>query len=226
MSSSPAAVAVTALRKSFGPPAAPVRALRGVDLQVATGEFVALTGPSGSGKSTLLHIVAGLEAPDDGQVVLAGEDVSRATPDELARLRRRHVGIVFQFFHLLEGMTALDNVALAALVGGAGRREAQQRARELLDLLGLLDRAAAAPSVLSGGERQRLAIARALANRPSLLLADEPTGALDSRSGAEVLELLLRLHAQGQTILLVTHSAEVAAGAQRTVELRDGQVVA
>ena len=226
MSSSPAAVAVTALRKSFGPPAAPVRALRGVDLQVATGEFVALTGPSGSGKSTLLHIVAGLEAPDDGQVVLAGEDVSRATPDELARLRRRHVGIVFQFFHLLEGMTALDNVALAALVGGAGRREAQQRARELLDLLGLLDRAATAPSVLSGGERQRLAIARALANRPSLLLADEPTGALDSRSGAEVLELLLRLHAQGQTILLVTHSAEVAAGAQRTVELRDGQVVA
>jgi putative ABC transport system ATP-binding protein len=219
------AVVLTGVRKSFGPDAAPVRALRGVDLRLATGEFVALMGPSGSGKSTLLNIVAGLDAADDGTVVIAGEDVTRAGPDELARLRRRHVGIVFQFFNLIEGMTALDNVALAALVGGAGKRAAQRRARDLLDLLGLLDRSAASPATLSGGERQRLAIARALANEPTLLLADEPTGALDSAGGAEVLDLFLRLHREGQSILLVTHSAEVAAGADRIVELRDGMVV-
>jgi putative ABC transport system ATP-binding protein len=219
------AVVLTGVRKTFGPDVAPVRALRGVDLRLARGEFVALMGPSGSGKSTLLNIVAGLDLADDGTVVVAGEDVTRADADELARLRRRHVGIVFQFFNLIEGMTALDNVALAALVGGAPKRAAERRARDLLDLLGLLDRSAAAPATLSGGERQRLAIARALANEPTLLLADEPTGALDSAGGAEVLDLFLRLHHEGQTILLVTHSRDVAAGADRIVELRDGAVV-
>jgi putative ABC transport system ATP-binding protein len=218
------AILVQGVRKTFGPAAAPVRALRGVDLQLRQGEFVALTGPSGSGKSTLLNIVAGLETADDGHVMVAGQDITDSDEDERARLRRRHIGIVFQFFNLLDGMTALDNVALAALIGGGSRRAAQARARDLLDLLGLLERADAAPSTLSGGERQRLAIARALANEPTVLLADEPTGALDSRGGAEVLELFLRLHAQGQSILLVTHSADVAAGADRTVELRDGTV--
>jgi putative ABC transport system ATP-binding protein len=219
------AVVLAGVRKSFGPDVAPVRALRGVDLRLRAGEFVALMGPSGSGKSTLLNIVAGLEVADDGRVVVAGEDISRADADELARLRRRHVGIVFQFFNLIDGMSALDNVALAALVGGAGKRAAERRARDLLDLLGLLDRSASPPAVLSGGERQRLAIARALANEPTLLLADEPTGALDSAGGVEVLDLFLRLNREGQTILLVTHSTEVAAGADRIVELRDGAVV-
>jgi putative ABC transport system ATP-binding protein len=218
------AVLLHGVRKSFGPDVAPVRALRGVDLRLATGEFVALMGPSGSGKSTLLNIVAGLDLADDGTVIVAGEDVTRASADELARLRRRHVGIVFQFFNLIDGMTALDNVALAALIGGANKRAAQQRARDLLDLLGLLDKSGAAPATLSGGERQRLAIARALANEPTVLLADEPTGALDSEGGAQVLDLFLRLHQRGQTILLVTHSADVAAGADRIVELRDGVV--
>jgi putative ABC transport system ATP-binding protein len=219
------AVLLRGVRKSFGPDVAPVRALRGVDLRLGTGEFVALMGPSGSGKSTLLNIVAGLDVADDGKVVVAGEDVTRASADELAQLRRRHIGIVFQFFNLIDGMTALDNVALAALIGGANKRTAQQRARDLLDLLGLLDKSAAAPATLSGGERQRLAIARALANEPTVLLADEPTGALDSEGGAEVLQLFLRLHREGQTILLVTHSRDVAAGADRIVELRDGSVV-
>jgi putative ABC transport system ATP-binding protein len=219
------AVLLRGVRKSFGPDVAPVRALRGVDLRLGAGEFVALMGPSGSGKSTLLNIVAGLDVADDGKVVVAGEDVTRASADELAQLRRRHIGIVFQFFNLIDGMTALDNVALAALIGGANKRTAQQRARDLLDLLGLLDKSAAAPATLSGGERQRLAIARALANEPTVLLADEPTGALDSEGGAEVLQLFLRLHREGQTILLVTHSREVAAGADRIVELRDGSVV-
>jgi putative ABC transport system ATP-binding protein len=213
------------VRKSFGSAASPVRALRGVDLTLAPGEFVALMGPSGSGKSTLLNIVAGLDRADDGRVVVAGEDITNAGEDSLARLRRRHIGIVFQFFHLLDGMTAFDNVVLAALIGGSARKPAERRAHELLDLLGLLDRAGAAPSTMSGGERQRLAIARALANEPTLLLADEPTGALDSEGGAEVLDLFVRLHRRGQAILLVTHSAEVAAGADRIVELRDGAVV-
>lgn len=213
------------VRKSFGSAASPVRALRGVDLTLAPGEFVALMGPSGSGKSTLLNIVAGLDRADDGRVLVAGEDITTAGEDALARLRRRHIGIVFQFFHLLDGMTAFDNVVLAALIGGAARKPAERRAHELLDLLGLLDRSSAAPSTMSGGERQRLAIARALANEPTLLLADEPTGALDSQGGAEVLELFVRLHEQGQAILLVTHSAAVASGADRIIELRDGTVV-
>jgi putative ABC transport system ATP-binding protein len=213
------------VRKSFGSAASPVRALRGVDLTLGAGEFVALMGPSGSGKSTLLNIVAGLDRADDGRVVVAGEDITAAGEDALARLRRRHIGIVFQFFHLLDGMTAFDNVVLAALIGGAGRKPAERRAHDLLDLLGLLDRAGAAPSTMSGGERQRLAIARALANEPTVLLADEPTGALDSEGGAEVLDLFVRLHRRGQSILLVTHSADVAAGADRIVELRDGAVV-
>ena len=166
-----------------------MRALRGADLTVRAGEFVALMGPSGSGKSTLLHLVAGLDRADEGTVALAGVRTEELSSTRLARLRRRHVGLVFQFFHLIEHLSALENVALAALIAGARPAEATARARDLLDTLGLLDRAAERPGALSGGQRQRVAIARALANRPTLLLADEPTGALDSAGAAEVLDL-------------------------------------
>ncbi len=213
------------VRRTFDAAVAPVRALRGVDLTVEAGEFVVLVGPSGAGKSTFLDVVAGLEPIDAGAVEVAGVDLTTAGERDLAHLRRRHLGIVFQFFNLIDGMTALENVALAALVGGATRRDADRRAHDLLDLLGLLDKAATIPSAVSGGQRQRVAIARALANRPTLLLADEPTGALDSDGGAEVIELFRRLHADGQTILMVTHDPEVASVADRVVRMRDGRVV-
>jgi putative ABC transport system ATP-binding protein len=214
------------LRRTYDADGAPVRALRGVDLQVGQGEFVALTGPSGSGKSTLLRLAAGLERPDLGALRILGTDLGTLTERQLAALRAHRIGIVFQFFHLVDDLSALDNVALAALIGGSGRRAATERAHELLDLLGLLDKARALPPTLSGGQRQRLAIARALANRPDLLLADEPTGSLDTDGSAEVLELFCRLHRGGQTILVVTHDHEVAARADRTVQLRDGRIEA
>jgi putative ABC transport system ATP-binding protein len=213
------------VRRTFDADSAPVRALRGVDLTVRAGELVAVMGPSGCGKSTFIDVVAGLERPDAGSVTLAGVRLDDLRDDELARHRRGHVGIVFQFFNLIDGMTAHDNVALAALVAGASRRRADDMAAEVLDLLGLLDKAEAAPSALSGGLRQRLAIARALVNRPTLLLADEPTGALDSDGSAEVVELFARLNADGQTILLVTHDHDVAARAGRVVRMRDGRIV-
>ena len=216
---------VRGVRKTYEAENAPVRALRGCDLTMRAGEFAAVMGPSGCGKSTLLNLVAGLDTADEGTILLADEEVTGKSDDELARMRRRHIGIVFQFFNLLEGMSVLENVALPAIVAGMKRRPAETRARDLLDLLGLSDKAKAAPGVLSGGQRQRLAIARALANQPTLVLADEPTGALDTEGGLEVLELFRRLHADGQTILMVTHNPEVAAGAQRIVHIRDGRVV-
>jgi putative ABC transport system ATP-binding protein len=212
------------VRKTYEAETAPVRALRGVDLTVGSGEFVALMGPSGCGKSTLLHVAAGLDRPDDGSVRIAGIEMTDLGENRLAKVRRRHVGLVFQFFHLLEGMTVLENVVLAALVSGSPRRQAEGRGHELLDLLGLLDKASASPATLSGGQRQRLAIARALANSPTLVLADEPTGALDSDGAAEVLDLFRRLHERGQSILMVTHNPDVATGAQRVVHMRDGHV--
>ena len=225
MSTEVAALDVRGVRRTFEAENAPVRALRGIDLAMHGGEFVALMGPSGCGKSTLLNLVAGLDVPDEGTIVVAGEQVTGRSEDDLARMRRRHIGIVFQFFNLLEGMTVLENVALPALIAGRKRRMAETRARDLLDLLGIGDKAGTLPGVLSGGQRQRLAIARALANEPTLLLADEPTGALDSEGGAEVIELLRRLHAGGQTVILVTHDADVAAAAQRLVRMRDGRIV-
>jgi putative ABC transport system ATP-binding protein len=224
MSENHPALAVRGVRKTFEAENAPVRALRGVTLTLEPGEFVALMGPSGCGKSTLLSLVAGLETPDEGEISVAGEPVTGRTEDELARLRRHHIGLVFQFFNLLEGMTVLENVALPAIIAGRKRKMAETRARDLLDLLGIGDKALAVPGVLSGGQRQRLAIARALANNPTLLLADEPTGALDSAGGAEVIELMRRLHRGGQTIVLVTHAAEVAAAAERVVRMRDGLI--
>jgi len=215
---------VRGVRKTFEADLAPVRALRGVDLDIPVGEFVALMGPSGCGKSTLLNLVAGLDNADEGEILVAGEPVTGKSEDELARMRRRHIGIVFQFFNLLEGMSALENVVLPAMIAGAKRKAAETRARDLLDLLGLADKANEAPGSLSGGQRQRLAIARALANQPTLLLADEPTGALDTEGGHEVLGLFNRLHRDGQTILMVTHNEEVADAADRLVRMRDGRI--
>ena len=212
------------ISKTFFRGKEPIKVLDGLDLDVPTGSFEALMGPSGSGKSTLLNLIAGLDQADEGTIVLAGEEVTAKDEDELARMRRKHIGIVFQFFNLLEGMTVLENVVLPAMIAGTKRRPAETRARDLLDLLGLGDKAGEVPAVLSGGQRQRLAIARALANEPTLLLADEPTGALDTDGGREVLELFKRLHADGQTILLVTHNDEVAKAADRIVRMRDGRV--
>jgi len=213
-----------AVRKTYEAEGAPVRALRGVDLTMDEHQFVAIMGPSGCGKSTLLNLVAGLDTPSEGEIVVAGESLAGKDEDDLARMRRVHIGIVFQFFNLLEGMSVLENVTLPAVIAGARRRQAETRARDLLDMLGLADKQGAAPGVLSGGQRQRLAIARALANKPTLLLADEPTGALDSEGGLEVLELFRRLHAGGQAILLVTHDQNVADAAGRIVRMRDGRI--
>jgi putative ABC transport system ATP-binding protein len=215
---------VRGVRKTFEAELAPVRAVRGVDLDVAAGAFVAVMGPSGCGKSTLLNLIAGLDVADDGEITIADEVITGKSEDDLARMRRRHIGVVFQFFNLLEGMSVLENVALPAVIAGTKRKPAETRARDLLDLLGLGDKAAEAPGLLSGGQRQRLAIARALANEPTLLLADEPTGALDSEGGHEVLELFKRLHSDGQTIIMVTHNQEVADAADRIVRMRDGRI--
>jgi putative ABC transport system ATP-binding protein len=219
-----AVVRVRGVRKTYESEGMPVRALRGVDFEMAPREFVAIMGPSGCGKTTLLNLVAGLDTPSEGEIAVAGEPLAGKDENDLARMRRRHIGIVFQFFNLLEGMTCLENVALPAMIAGASRKQAERRARDLLDLLGLGDKVRSVPAVLSGGQRQRLAIARALANQPTMLLADEPTGALDSAGGAEVMELFRRLHAGGQTILLVTHDQEVAAAASRIAWMRDGRI--
>jgi putative ABC transport system ATP-binding protein len=225
MSTTDLALQMRSVRKTFEAENAPVRALRGADLDVGSGEFVALTGPSGCGKSTLLNLAAGLDLADEGSIFVAGEEITGLGEDELARMRRRHIGIVFQFFNLLDRVSVLENVALAAIIAGRKRRQAETKARDLLDLLGLADKASAVPGVLSGGQRQRLALARALANEPTLLLADEPTGSLDSDGGQEVIELLRRLHSGGQTVLLVTHDGNVAAAAERVVAMLDGRIV-
>ena len=217
------AVRIRGAKRTFAAELAPVRALRGVDLDVRSGEFVAVMGPSGCGKSTLLNVIAGLDTIDEGTVEVAGERVDNRDENWLARFRRHHVGFVFQFFNLLDGVSALDNLIMPGVLAGMKRRAAEARARDLLDLLGLGDRTHQVPAVLSGGQRQRLAIARALVNEPTLLLADEPTGALDSEGGMEVLELFRRLHDDGQTIIMVTHSPDVAAGAGRAVLMRDGR---
>jgi putative ABC transport system ATP-binding protein len=202
----------------------PVEAVRGVDVEVATGEFVAIMGPSGSGKSTLLHVLGGLERATTGEIWLRGQRVDGLSAAAWALLRRKHVGVVFQFFNLLSTMTVADNVELPALLAGATPRQARKRREELLAELGITAKADAAPSRLSGGEQQRVALARALANEPSLLLADEPTGNLDSTNARDVLRLLHRAHTAGQTILMVTHDAKVAGLADRVISLFDGMI--
>jgi len=213
------------LTKIFRGDGVSVPALRGVDLALHAGEFAAIMGPSGSGKSTLLHMVGGLEPPTNGQIWLNGERVEGLSQARWAMLRRRHIGFVFQFFNLVSNMTVADNVELAALMGGATRRQARHRREELLTELGLEAKADAAPARLSGGEQQRVALARAMANRPTLLLADEPTGNLDSAASQAVLRLLGAAHTDGQAILLVTHDARVASAADRVISLFDGTVI-
>ncbi|MFJ9211445.1 ABC transporter ATP-binding protein [Streptomyces sp. NPDC102264] len=216
-----AAVRLTDVRKEYGD----TTALDGVSLEIRAGESVAVMGPSGCGKSTLLNMVAGLDRPTSGTVMVHGDDLGRLSEKGLALFRRRRIGMIFQFFNLLDDLPALDNVALAAQLTGVPASRARKRALELLDELGIADRRDAYPAVLSGGERQRVAAARALMNRPALLLADEPTGALDSRAGEQVMDLLLDLNQIGQTLLLVTHDERMATRcASRVIQVADGRV--
>ncbi|WP_457033286.1 ABC transporter ATP-binding protein [Kitasatospora sp. P5_F3] len=202
-----------------------LKALDGVSLEIRAGEAVAVMGPSGCGKSTLLNMVAGLDRPSAGTVRVNGHDLGGLNETGLALFRRRQVGMIFQFFNLLDDLPALDNVALAAQLTGTPAKQARHRALELFEELGIADRRNTYPAALSGGERQRVAVARALMNRPALLLADEPTGALDSRSGEQVMDLLIDLNQIGQTLLIVTHDPKLAHRcASRLVEFADGRV--
>ncbi|WP_203857139.1 ABC transporter ATP-binding protein [Plantactinospora mayteni] len=220
-STSEVVVRLTDVRKEYGD----TTALAGVSLEIRAGEAVAVMGPSGCGKSTMLNMVAGLDRPTSGEVVVHGDDLGRLDETGRALFRRRRIGMIFQFFNLLDDLPALDNVALAAQLVGVPARQARRRALELLDELGIVDRRNIYPAALSGGERQRVAVARALMNRPALLLADEPTGALDSSAGEQVMDLLLDLNQIGQTLLLVTHDERLAHRcASRLVELADGRV--
>ena len=202
----------------------PLTILHPLDYSIASGQFVAIVGPSGSGKSTLLGLLAGLDAPSSGSVVIDGVDITTLSEDSLARLRGEKIGFVFQFFHLVPSLTAFENVLIPMEI--AGRKDAAARARQLLEEVGLTDRAHHYPSQLSGGEQQRVAIARALANDPPIVLADEPTGNLDSATGRHIMELLLCVHrARGTTLVLVTHDAELASLADTRLVLRDGRQV-
>jgi putative ABC transport system ATP-binding protein len=220
---SAAVVELCRVTKSYpGPPA--VVALDGVDLVIRQGEMVAITGPSGSGKSTLLNLLGTLDRPTDGTVVISGVDVSAMSDRARAQLRAEHIGFVFQHFHLLEAQSALDNVAAGLLYRGTSRRERRTRAAEALGRVGLGDRTGGRPGTLSGGQRQRVAIARALVGEPALLLADEPTGNLDSATSVEILALLHDLHADGSTIAVVTHDRDLAGEIPRRVHMLDGRV--
>ncbi|MFJ6794931.1 ABC transporter ATP-binding protein [Streptomyces sp. NPDC091268] len=217
----PTVVRLDGVHKEFGD----AKALDGLSLDIRAGDAVAVMGPSGCGKSTLLNMVAGLDRPTAGTVEVQGHDLGKMNETELALFRRRNVGMIFQFFNLIDDLPVLDNVALAAQLTGAPARQARRRALELLDELGVAGRRDNYPATLSGGERQRVAVARALMNRPALLLADEPTGALDSKSGEQVMDLLIDLNQIGQTLLIVTHDPHLATRcASRLIEVADGRV--
>ena len=202
-----------------------VKALDGVDLDVERGELLCLMGPSGSGKSTLLNLLGGLDTPDDGTIMVAGRDISTLDENELAAYRRQSVGLVFQSFNLIPTMTALENVEFPMVFAGLSPAERRERAKEVLELVGLGDRINHRPTELSGGQQQRVAIARALVNQPAILLGDEPTGNLDSKTGLEILDMLQQLNRQGQTIILVTHDPRTSSYATRTVHMLDGRIV-
>ncbi|MEU9131969.1 ABC transporter ATP-binding protein [Kitasatospora sp. NPDC048540] len=220
-STPPVVVRLDGVRKEYGESTA----LDGVSLEIRAGEAVAVMGPSGCGKSTLLNMVAGLDRPTAGTVAVHGEDLGRLNETGLALFRRKRIGMIFQFFNLIDDLPALDNVALAAQLTGSAPAQARRRALELLGELGIADRRDTYPAALSGGERQRVAVARALMNRPALLLADEPTGALDSRAGEQVMDLLIDLNQLGQTLLMVTHDPRLATRcASRLIEFADGRI--
>ncbi|HEV7965100.1 MAG TPA: ABC transporter ATP-binding protein [Actinoplanes sp.] len=213
------------VRKEFGKGAGLVRAVDEIDLEIAPGETVAVMGPSGCGKSTLLHLLGTVERPTGGEIELAGQRIDRMGERALARLRRGTIGFVFQAFHLMDELTAVENVEVPALMAGRSPRAARALALGLLDRVGLADRAGFLPAALSGGQRQRVAIARALSNEPLVVLADEPTGNLDSAATVEVLRLFDSLHQAGQTLVIVTHDARIAATADRLLSMRDGVLV-
>ena len=214
-----------ALSKEYGKDGGLVRAVDHVDLEVAAGETLAVMGPSGCGKSTLLHLLGGLDRPSSGALWLAGQRIDQMSERGMAAIRRDAVGFVFQAFHLMDELTAVENIELPGLLAGRSSRAARRRATELLDRVGLADRARHLPSQLSGGQRQRVAIARALANEPLIVLADEPTGNLDSEATLDVLRLFESLHEAGQTLVIVTHDARIAATADRLISMRDGAFV-
>jgi putative ABC transport system ATP-binding protein len=229
MLSTPPVISVRNLVKTYVVGEVEVKALRGVNLDVPRGEFLAVTGPSGSGKSTFMHIAGCLDRPTSGQYFLDGQDVSRMSKDQLAAVRNKKIGFVFQGFNLLARTTALDNVELPLLYGGAGLKAAERhkRAMDVLTAVGLEERADHHPNQLSGGQQQRVAIARSLINNPSILLADEPTGNLDTRTSIEVMDIFQRLNTErGITVLLITHEHDIAEYGTRIVQFRDGQVVA
>ena len=201
-----------------------IHALRGVSIQIERGEYVAIMGPSGSGKSTLMNLIGCLDTPSKGSYLLNGKQVSQMNDNELAQIRNEEIGFVFQTFNLLPRASALQNVELPLVYGGVATRDRHARAKAALEKVELGSRMTHKPNELSGGQRQRVAIARALVNNPSILLADEPTGNLDSKTGAEIMALFARLHQSGNTIILVTHEADIAAFARRSIHLRDGQV--
>nr|WP_184830181.1 ABC transporter ATP-binding protein [Jiangella mangrovi] len=213
------------MTKTYGDGEGLVRAVDAVDLEVARGETVAVMGPSGCGKSTLLHLVGGLDRPSGGEIDLAGRRIDRLNERALARLRRTDVGFVFQAFHLMDELTVVENVELPALLAGHSPRRARARAIALLDRVGIGDKAGRLPAALSGGQRQRVAVARALSNEPVLVLADEPTGNLDSAATLDVLRLFEELHESGQTLVIVTHDERIAATADRLITMRDGAFV-
>jgi len=213
------------ITKSYEMGAQAVHALRGVDLQIDEGEFVAIMGPSGSGKSTLMNLIGCLDVPTGGTYTLNGTDVSSLSDNEQARIRNQRIGFVFQQFNLLPRTSALKQVALPLMYAGIGRGQRNQQAREALESVGLGDRLDHRPDELSGGQQQRVAIARALAVKPNIILADEPTGALDTQTGEEILDLFAELNAQGITVITITHDPEVAERAQRTIWIRDGLIV-
>ena len=217
-------ISVRDLKKQYIMGKTIVHALRSITLDIDRNEYVALMGPSGSGKSTLMNILGCLDTPTEGTYILNGQDVSRLTDDELAYIRNREIGFVFQTFNLLPRFTALENVALPLIYAGLSRSEREQQAREALEAVGLGDRLTHKPNELSGGQRQRVAVARALANKPSIILADEPTGNLDTKTSLEIMQLFNQIHEAGNTVILVTHEPDIAEYAERIVYLRDGMI--
>lgn len=217
-------IATKKLVKEYGKGATLVKALRGVDLEIPRGSFTCIVGPSGHGKSTLMHLLGGLDHPTSGTVIIDGQEISSLDNKGLADLRTKKIGFVFQFFNLLQSLTAIENIETALMLAGASEKEQKERAKELLNVVGLEERADAKPGELSGGQQQRVAIARALANNPPVLLMDEPTGNLDSEAESEVMKVIEELKLQGKTIIFVTHNNEIAAKADNLVYVRDGRI--